>query len=172
MSARALATQAVPSRPLRPTQPSISRAPATNTRKSRATLFAALSIAGIVVIACGQLLITIASSDTAYQVAALRTEQKDLSRTSDILRQELDTMKSPQFLSANAEALGMVRNSNPVFLRLSDGSVFGAPTPAAAGAGKVVGPSGNKVPNSLLNNRPLLSDGGTQQSGTTSPRPN
>ena len=43
-------------------------------------------------------------------------------------------MQSPQYLAANAEALGMVPNANPVYLRLSDGAVLGQPTAAEPAA--------------------------------------
>ncbi|MBK5239069.1 MAG: hypothetical protein JJE28_08195, partial [Actinomycetales bacterium] len=63
-------------------------------------------------------------------------------------------LASPQNLAANAEALGMVNNNTPVYLRLSDGAVLGSPEAASAGAGVIGG--GTLVANSLLSNVPLV----------------
>ena len=58
--------------------------------------------------------------------AAALTQQK--------LSEDLDRVESPQYLAENAEALGMVTNSHPVYLRLSDGAVLGQPQAATAAA--------------------------------------
>jgi hypothetical protein len=70
--------------------------------------------------------------------------------------EDLNRVSSPQNLAANANALGMVSNSNPAYLRLSDGAVLGAPVPANGAAGTVTGGQGNLVPNSLLAGVPLV----------------
>lgn len=60
------------------------------------------------------------------QAAALRAQQ-------DSLIHDLDAMKSPAGIASAAVGYGMVPNSNPVFLRLSDGKVIGTPEPALPG---------------------------------------
>ena len=70
-------------------------------------------------------------------------------------------MQSPQYLAANAEALGMVPNANPVYLRLSDGAVLGEPS-AADGGARSTAPL---VPNALIDGVPLVTE---QQTGADS----
>lgn len=60
------------------------------------------------------------------QAAELRTQQEALTH-------DLDAIKSPAGLAAAAVGYGMVPNTNPVFLRLSDGSVIGKADPALPG---------------------------------------
>ena len=69
-------------------------------------------------------------------------------------------MESPQYLAVNAEALGMVPNADPVYLRLSDGAVLGEPTAAPGGAGH----PRPLVPNALIDGVPLVTE---QQAGQT-----
>lgn len=144
----------VPSQP-RPWQDSrpshITIAPSRRQRRARPRLvYALVAAAGIFAIISGQLLLSVATSQAAYEITALESEATTLSRTWQSLTVELDAVASPQNLAAHAESLGMVRNTNPsVFLRLSDGAVLGHPAPAAATAGSVIG-AGDMVPNSLL----------------------
>ena len=49
----------------------------------------------------------------------------------------------------------MVQNTNPVWLRMSDGAVIGTPAAAAPGAG-VIGAAGSQVANELLAGVPLV----------------
>jgi cell division protein FtsL len=60
------------------------------------------------------------------QVAELETQQQLLSR-------EVDKLQSPANVARRAIAYGMVPNTNPAFLRLSDGKVLGKPEPAKPG---------------------------------------
>ena len=57
------------------------------------------------------------------EVASLHTQQQALAR-------EVDRLHSPASVADQAGRLGMVRNTNPTFLRLSDGTVLGKPKPA------------------------------------------
>ena len=60
------------------------------------------------------------------QVAELETQQQLLSR-------EVDKLQSPANVARRAIAYGMVPNTNPAFLRLSDGKVLGKPEAAQPG---------------------------------------
>lgn len=67
-------------------------------------------------------------------------ELQDLERTAGRLQTQHDSLaaevaenRSPSRLAAEAVELGMVPNTNPVFLRLSDGEVVGTPRPAEKG---------------------------------------
>lgn len=119
-------------------------------------IYALITVAGLFLIVVGQLLLSVGLSEGAYEIAGLEEQQKTLSRTGQSLSVELDSVASPQNLAANAEALGMVRNTNPsVFLRLSDGLVLGVPAAATSSAGSVIG-AGGLVPNSRLTGVPLV----------------
>jgi hypothetical protein len=114
------------------------------------TVYAMISVSILLVIVTAQLLLSIAMTQGAYQINTLQTTTKQLQRSYQVASEDLDRLSSPQNLAANANALGMVSNSNPVYLRLSDGAVLGTPIPAQASNGTVTGSAGNLVPNSLL----------------------
>jgi hypothetical protein len=115
------------------------------------TVYALVTVAGLFVILIAQLLLSIVLSNGAYQISALQTQQTELSRDAQTYTEQLDVLKSPQNLSARAEALGMVMSTAPaVYLRLSDGAVIGTPTAMQASQAAVVGTAGTLVPNSLL----------------------
>ncbi|MDY7527541.1 MULTISPECIES: hypothetical protein [Cryobacterium] len=122
-------------------------------RRARPKIAFALSaVAGVAVIIVAQLLLSVGISQGAYEVSRLQASQTELSRTADSVTEDLVRVSSPQSLAANAEAIGMISNSNPVYLRLSDSAVLGAPSSATgsqAGAASL-------VPNALLTGVPLV----------------
>jgi hypothetical protein len=134
-------------------------------RKARPrTFYALLAVGAVLAIVVTQLMLSIGVSQGAYQIEGLKEHQSQLSRSQQAVSERVDTLSSPQNLAANAEALGMVSNGTPVYLRLSDGAVIGSPTAASASAGTVTGAGGNLVANALLAGTPLATQ---QQSGTT-----
>jgi hypothetical protein len=118
-------------------------------------LYAVVAVASLLVIVVAQLLLSIGISQGAYQLDTLQQKQTTLQRSLQAASEDLSRISSPQNLAANANALGMVSNSNPAYLRLSDGAVLGAPIAADGAAGTVTGGQGNLVPNSLLAGVPL-----------------
>ncbi|MBU3994291.1 MAG: hypothetical protein KKF42_00710, partial [Actinobacteria bacterium] len=89
-------------------------------------LWGALTAVGIVLgIFATQLGLSIAVSQGAYEARALELEQRDLQRVERVLSQNVNKLASPQNLADNAAALGMVQNSNPATIRLSDNVVLG-----------------------------------------------
>lgn len=68
----------------------------------------------------------------SFELAELNKEARAIETSRQELQHELERKASPQGLGASADLLGMVPNTNPVFLRLSDGAVIGEPTPAEA----------------------------------------
>jgi hypothetical protein len=102
---------------------------------------------GAVAIAIFQLLLHIATSSSVYELSHLQTEKRELSTTTQILGQQVDSLASQQNLANAAEKLGMISNANPVFLRLQDQKVFGKPKAALTADGRV---SRNLVPNSAM----------------------
>jgi hypothetical protein len=122
-------------------------------RQMRPRIVYALSAtAGVSVVVVAQLLLSVGISQGAYELSTLRVNKIELGRTSDSVREDLVRVSSPQSLAANAEALGMVSDSNPAYLRLSDSAVLGAPSSATG----VAGASANLVPNALLTGVPLV----------------
>jgi hypothetical protein len=102
---------------------------------------------GAVAIAIFQLLLHIATSSSVYELSHLQTEKRELSTTTQILGQQVDSLASQQNLANAAQKLGMISNANPVFLRLEDQKVFGKPKAALTADGRV---SRNLVPNSAM----------------------
>ncbi|MBW8871345.1 MAG: hypothetical protein JF618_03950, partial [Leifsonia sp.] len=128
-------------------------------------LYAGVAVATLLVVVVAQLLLSIGISQGAYQLQTLESQQTRLQRSYQSVSEDLNRVSSPQNLAANANALGMVSNSSPAYLRLSDGAVLGAPLAANGAAGTVTGSQGNLVPNSLLAGVPLVTQ---PQAPTTS----
>jgi hypothetical protein len=120
--------------------------------------YAIIAVGSVAAIVVAQLLLSIALAQGAYEIDAYQLQQADLAREEQKLAEDLDRLESPQYLAMNAEALGMVPNSDPVYLRLSDGAVLGEPTPVNAGTAA----SAALVPNALIDGVPLVT---AQQQG-------
>lgn len=135
-------------------------------RQARPRVFyAVVTMSVIFGIIIAQLLLSVAVSSGAYEISGLQAQNRELIRTQQSVSQDLDRLASPQNLALNAEALGMVNNNTPVYLRLSDGAVLGSPEAASSGAGVIGG--GTLVANSLLTNVPLV----TTVTGATDSEP-
>jgi hypothetical protein len=105
-------------------------------------------IIGFLAIALANLLMTVATSTGVYQVANLKATKQKLALDTQILGQQVTSLSSNQNLSNAAAVLGMVSNSNPVFLNVSQQKVFGTPSAAAAGTYTRFGK--NLVPNAAM----------------------
>jgi hypothetical protein len=131
--------------------------PTRSQRRARPrTVFAIASVTIVVGIVVAQLLLSVAVAQGAFQLNALQTTTTSLQRSAQVASEDLDRVESPQYLAENANELGMVSNSTPAYLRLSDGAVLGSPQAASAAAGTVTGSSGNLVANALLAGVPLV----------------
>lgn len=133
-------------------KPDLSLVPETATRARRVSpLVGAFTAVGLILATLfAQLGLSIAVSDGAYEARALQVELRDLTRVERVLSQNTDKLASPQNLAENAARLGMVQNTTPATLRLSDGAVLGTlggPTTAVAG---------NSVPNATLVGLPVV----------------
>ena len=104
-------------------------------------------VIGVLTVALLNLLLSILTSNSVYELSALQKEKRELTTTTQILSEEVDSLSSQQNLSNAAQKLGMISNANPVFLRLEDQRVFGKPKAALNADGRI---SGNLVPNSAL----------------------
>jgi hypothetical protein len=139
-------------------------------------MYAVVVVGAVVAIVAGQLLLSVGLSQGAYQIQQLEGQQVELGRTSAALAEDLDRLASPQYLAVNAQALGMVGNSLPTYLRLSDGAVLGTPTPASAAKSPIFNAA--LVPNAQTATIPPVSgqnapaaDGASGQQATTPPVP-
>jgi hypothetical protein len=133
-------------------------------------VYALVTVAGLFVILMAQLLLSIWLSDGAYRIAALQTTQTNLTRDQQTLSEQLNVLRSPQSLSARAQALGMVMSNAPaVYLRLSDGAIIGQPTQATAGNATSVSTGTSLIPNSLIPADPTLPTAGSAADATVAP---
>ncbi|TCK63023.1 hypothetical protein [Curtobacterium sp. PhB136] len=128
--------------------------------------YAIVAVAALGLLLLAQLGISMVLSQGAYQLNSLSAEQTKLSRTQQSLSEDLRVLDSPQNLARNAQALGMIANSTPVYLDPKTGRVYGTPTPATPD--EATGNTANQVPNSLLDDVPLVA----KQGDTTTSKEN
>ena len=108
---------------------------------------AALALVGILAVQGMNLAMSATTGAGAYEISRLKIERARLSTQADIIGSEVNSLSSNQNLVNVANALGMVSNVNPVFLRLSDSKVIGKPRRAQANERTV---SKNLVPNAAM----------------------
>ncbi len=108
-------------------------------------------IIGLVAIQMIQLVLGILTEQGAYQMADLKAQRHVLTTSSDILSAEVGSLASNQNLANSAQSLGMIPNSSPVFLKLSDQSIIGKPMAAYFDSTHQV--SRNLVPNAAMTTR-------------------
>ncbi|MCM3658410.1 hypothetical protein M3147_14230 [Agromyces mediolanus] len=130
-------------------------------RRKPRIAYAIIALGAILLVAAAQLVLSVAMTQGAYELDSLRVQQTKLERDRQIVGEELDALQSPQNLARNAEELGMVPNTSPVYLRLSDGAVLGQPQAAGHAAS-----SGPLVPNSLITDVPLVNQPATGENAT------
>ena len=141
--------------PARPHSKSTSSTVTRARRRPRA-FFAIVTAAVLFGVMIVQMLLSVALESGAYEIAHLQSANKEASRSYSQMSQDLDRLSSPQHLALNAEAVGMLSNNTPAYLRLSDGAVLGAPTSGDGFANLVAPDGGTLVPNSLLVDVPLV----------------
>lgn len=132
--------------------------------------YAVVAVAALGILLLAQLGISMVLSQGAYTLNSLSAEQTNLSRTQQSLSEQLRVLDSPQNLARNAQSLGMIANSTPVYLDPKTGRVYGTPTPAKPD--EATASTENQVPNSLLSDVPLATKPGdtstSKETGTTS----
>ena len=79
-----------------------------------------------------RLFVTVAIESSAYEIASLNQQNVSLGRDAAFLQEQLNVLDSPQNVAAMAAELGMVSNSRPTYLQLSDGKVWGSGKAASA----------------------------------------
>jgi hypothetical protein len=86
-----------------------------------------VSLVALIII---RLFVQVAVDASAYTIAELNRENVSLSRDAEFLTEQLNVLNSPQNVATMASQMGMVNNSRPAYLRLSDGMVWGDGAPA------------------------------------------
>ncbi len=89
------------------------------------TLVSLVLVGGIV----GLLLFNTSMQQASFTAAALETQADTLAAREQTLRMELDELRDPQRVATQAQAMGMVIPSAPVFLDLKTGETSGVRTP-------------------------------------------
>lgn len=73
----------------------------------------------------------------SFEAERLNRQAAELEVQQQALTREVDQLQSPASIARRAVAAGMVPNTNPAFLRLSDGKVLGQPEAAKSGSGPI-----------------------------------
>lgn len=97
------------------------------------TPFVALVVAVIAAGLVGLLVLNTTMQKNAFELADLQERADALTTREAALRADVERLSSPGHVAEAAGDLGMVPNTNPVFLRISDAKVIGKPVPATAG---------------------------------------
>ncbi|TDN93192.1 hypothetical protein [Microbacterium sp. BK668] len=139
-------------------------------RRRPRVLYAIVAVAGAVSIGAAQMALSILTTQTSYQLATLTTQQRELSWERQMLYDDVAGLSSPQYLAANASALGMVINESPSYLRLSDGAILGS-SQVALGASSVDALNRAAVGNALITDTPLVTDPDATIQGVPLPDP-
>jgi hypothetical protein len=90
------------------------------------TLVSLLLVGGV----AGLLFFNTSMQQASFTASALETEADTLAAREQTLRMELDELRNPQRVATEAQAMGMVIPSAPVFLDLETGRTVGVRTPA------------------------------------------
>lgn len=131
--------------PVRPQLRSVSLASARVSRPGMA-IVGVLTI-GSLSIAMLNLVFHILTSTAVYELAELQQQKRELTTTTQILAEEVDSLSSQQNLSNSAQKLGMIANANPVFLSIEEQKVLGKPQAALNTDGRV---ARNLIANSVM----------------------
>lgn len=118
------------------------------TRAPRVPFVALVSLLLVSGIA-GLLLFNTSMQQASFHATALEQQAQILAAEEQSLQMELEMLRDPQRVAAEARAIGMVPPANPAFIRLSDGRVLGTPTPAVPEDGIRIAPLPTLKPKNL-----------------------
>jgi hypothetical protein len=124
-------------------------------RRRPRLMYGVVALIGALLIGAAQMALSIVTTQGSYELSNLTQQQRELSWQKQILYDEVAGLNSPQYLAANASALGMVIEESPSYLRLSDGALLG-PGQAAIGASSIDAIGRATVPNALITDTPLV----------------
>jgi cell division protein FtsB len=129
MSASNLSTTPVRRRPESASPPWLRLVPSVPVDAPRAP-FIVFVIGVLAVGLVGLLLLNTSLQKRAFEVSSLQRSTATLADQQSELEQKAADLSAPEAVASRAAELGMVPNTNPVFLRLSDAKVLGNPVPA------------------------------------------
>ncbi len=124
-------------------------------RRRPKLIYGVVALAGALTIGAAQMALSILTTQSSYELSTLTQDARQLTWQKQILYDDVAGLSSPQYLAANASALGMVIAESPSYLRLSDGALLGAGQ-AALGASSVDAIGRAAVPNALITETPLV----------------
>lgn len=143
--------------------------PSGRRRKPRVA-YAIVAVFGALAIGAAQMTLSVLTTQSSYVISQLTQQQRELDWKQQILQEDLAGLNSPQYLAANATALGMVINQSPSYLRLSDGTILGPASKAPRGS-TVNALGATNVANSLISQRPLVTEPGATVQGNPKKTP-
>jgi hypothetical protein len=112
----------------------------------------------------GLLLLNTSLQKRAFEVSSLQRSTAALADQQSELEQHAADLSAPEAVASRAVELGMVPNTNPVFLRLSDGKVLGNPVPALRPA--IIKPKVKVVPKAPAAKPTTTNTTATKSTGT------
>ncbi|WP_322409316.1 hypothetical protein [Microbacterium invictum] len=141
-----------PERRLRPVEQAVPRS-----RRRPRLAYGVVAVVASLAIASAQMMLSILTTQGSYEISSLTQQQSELQWERQMLSDDVAGLSSPQYLAANAAALGMVIEESPNYLRLSDGAVLGAGI-AAEGGASIDALGRGSVANDLIADRPLVTE--------------
>ncbi len=144
-------------RPETPATPRLRPVARPAARRRPRVLYGIVAVLGAAAIVAAQMVVSILTTQDTYALSTLTAQQRQLTWDRQILYDEVAGLSSPQYLAANASALGMVISEAPTFLRLSDGALVGA-SQAASWQSSIDAVGRGAVANALITDTPLVTD--------------
>jgi len=126
-------------------------------RRRPKLVYGIVAVVGALAIGAAQMVLSILMTQGSYELSKLNEEQRALTYQKQILQDDIAGLSSPQFLAANATALGMVIDEAPSYMRLSDGALLG-PGQVSFGRSSIDALGRAAVPNALVEDTPLVTD--------------
>lgn len=112
-------------------------------------LVALVLLGGVV----GLLLFNTSMQQASFKATALEVRADALQAQRQQLQMELDQLRDPQRVAAQAKKLGMVPMTTPAFIQLSDGTVLGEAVPATREDDIRISPLPTRRADALTGNR-------------------
>jgi len=126
-------------------------------RRRPRVLYGIVAVGGALLIGAAQMGLSILTTQSSYELSSLTSQQRGLDYQKQALTDSIAGLSSPQYLAANAAALGMVTGQAPTYLRLSDSAIIGTAA-GSNGSSAVNALTQAAVANALVSGVPLVSD--------------
>lgn len=105
-------------------------------------------IIGLTLISISGLIVNAFCDTAVYTISTLKKDTEALATQTQVVSQQVDSLRSPQNLSNSAKELGMIVNSNLVFLNVREAKVLGSAVPASEESSMAV--SKNLIANAAM----------------------